>query len=289
MVPEDHPDYLQISKEYYDKKYSDYGSIELGRIVENVVNAASFLEDATQTDTSWVGLYYGSFRNKLQDATVLELGAGDGLNSLIMAALGAKHVTAVDISQEAGRLIGRAADALGVSHKVEVLVGDFQRMRFEPRSFDLIVGKAFLHHLTHQMEERYLRKASRLLCHAGEARFFEPATNSKMLCTLQFLIPVGGRPSCLNPRAFKAWKERSPEPPRDNSSEHYRRVCQKYFEEVVVIPIGGIERLHRLLPSGKFNRRFRRLAFRAERYLPFWLRTIIARSRTIILHKPRGA
>ena len=277
-------DYQSLNKEHYERQYE---AVAVSGLVKKVVQVDRFLGDAILTDTSWVGMYHGDFRRRLQGATVLELGAGDGLNALIMAKLGAR-VIAVDLSSVTPRLISEAAEQLGLTGRVEAYAGYFEEMHFLlPGTFDLVIGKAFLHHLTHEVEEQYLRKVAVLLRPAGQARFFEPAVNSGALDFIRWLVPVPGRPSRLSRQAFAEWKASDTHPPRDNSSEHYRRAGLRYFEQAEIVPLGGIERLHRFFPAGRSNRSFRRTAFRLENLLPVPVRMKIARSQLLIYSRPR--
>lgn len=273
---------ILANKQHYNKLYE---KTKVDDIIRKVLNYEAFLDDATRTDTSWHGMYYGDLRNQLAGRKVLELGCGDGLNALIMASLGAK-VTALDISDVSEYIVTQVNEQLGTD--VQVLTGDFGSMEFEPESFDLIVGKAFLHHLTHDLEAVYLSKAAGLLRRNGEARFFEPAVNSQILDKIRWMVPVPGRPSILNKKAFLSWKENDPHPSRDNSTRHYQDVGLLYFDEVKVVLIGSIERLCRLLPPGNFNRRFRRWAHRVEPSLPHWFRYSAARSQLILYGNPRN-
>jgi len=273
-----------INREHYDRKYS---AVRVDDLIRKVKHLDRFLHDACRTDTSWVGMYYGDFRQRLQGAQVLEVRAGDGLNALIMAALGAT-VVAVDISEVTPRLIGEAASVLGLARRVTALVGEFDAMPgFAPRSFDFVVGKAFLHHLTHDVEDRYLAKAASLLRPEGEARFVEPAVNSRVLDLIRWVVPVPGRPSCLQRASFARWRASDPHPARDNSSRHYLELGARYFHEAEIVPIGGIERLHRIMPGGRMNRQFRRIAFRFEALLPYAFRLKIARAQVVIFRRPR--
>ncbi|MBW8011277.1 MAG: class I SAM-dependent methyltransferase [Chloroflexi bacterium] len=267
---------ILTNKEHYDSLYS---KTQVQTVVDKAQSFEEFLDDAIQTDTSWHGLYAGNSRNRLKGKRILELGSGDGLNAIIMCLLGG-DVTAIDISEVTEKIIKEVNRQVGTS--VEALTGDFCLMEFKSESFDFIIGKAFLHHLTHELEFEYLKKVAKLLKREGEARFFEPAMNSKILDFIRWLIPVPGRPSLLNKRAFKEWKDNDPHPERDNSSQHYEKVGKLYFEEVQIAFIGSIERICRLIPAGKFNRRFRRWAHRIETRLPNWFRYLAARSQLII-------
>jgi SAM-dependent methyltransferase len=258
-----------------------YDSLEMEPLLQKAQNL-DFFHEAIEKHTSWFGMYQENFASRLPGRRVLELGAGDGLNALIMARLGAQ-VTAIEIAPPAVAMLQDASRALGL--RVEAICGDFLEMWFAP--FDFIVGKAFLHHLDHETEEQFLRKCARLLKSDGEARFQEPAVNSHALDTLRWIVPAPGRPSILNRRAFAGWKAEDPHPERDQSSRHYEQVGRKYFGDVRIVPFGGVERFRRLIRDRHRADEFARWALRAERrYMPMGFRNAIARSQTIIYSSP---
>ena len=276
---------VRENEEHYDQSYRD---VDRDSIVEQFADFESFFADAIKTDTSWYGLYQGDFADRLAGARVLELGCGDGVNALAMATLGAS-VVAVDISSESARVVNETAARIErVGDRVQAVAGDFTTLPFEPRSFDFIVGKAFLHHLTHELEAEYLAKAGQLLDRGGEARFFEPAENSRMLDTLRWMVPMGNRPSSLRRRAFAEWQKSDPHPDRDNHYRAYLDLAAKYFDDVNVYPLGSIERFHRLLPGGTFNRRYRRWAHRVDARCPRWFRLRLARSQLLVYRNPKS-
>jgi SAM-dependent methyltransferase len=269
---------------YYDERYR---RVDVDRTVRLIENLDQFFPDAIQTDTSWFGLYQGGFADRLPGRRVLELGCGDGLNALIMAAKGAQ-VLAVDISKQSAIIIDQAARQLGFGEdRIQAFTGDFRDIPLgSDARFDMIVGKAFLHHLTPDQELAYLKRAARLLHCDGEARFFEPAQNSLWLDRLRWMVPMGRRPSSLSKRAFAAWKQADPHPDRDNSSAAYLRAASEYFGEVRAFPLGGIERFHKLLPQSNFERKFRRWAHRADARMPRSLRHAFARSQLLVYRSP---
>lgn len=274
------------NKEHYDALYA---KVDVRQLVCRIRNLEHFLTDAVATDTSWHGLYHGELRRRLASLRVLELGAGDGLNALVMAALGA-DVVAVDISEVTPAILRKAASQLGLDNRVTGYAGDFLSMNnFLPGTFDLVVGKAFLHHLDPATESRFLRKSAEMLKPAGEARFVEPAVNSALLDMLRYVTPVPGRPSSLNRSAFQAWKDADPHPARDNSSGHFREAAGKEFGKVDIVCFGCIERFERFWPQGRMCRAFRRLAFRLERLLPRGCNELFARTQVIICREPRAA
>jgi 2-polyprenyl-3-methyl-5-hydroxy-6-metoxy-1,4-benzoquinol methylase len=279
-------DIMGKNKEHYDTLYA---RVDARKLINRIRDLDHFLTDAIATDTSWHGMYHGGLREKLSGLRVLELGAGDGLNALVMAALGA-DVVAVDISEFTPAIVQKAASELGLSSRVVAYAGDFLAMSdFPPCSFDLVVGKGFLHHLDHATESLFLHKSAGLLKPKGEARYVEPATNSAMLDALRYLTPVPGRPSSLNKKAFQAWRDADPHPVRDNSSAHYRRAVSQEFGSVEIFCIGCIERFERFLPQGKLCRSYRRLAFRVESVLPKRCNELFARTQLIVCNEPHSA
>jgi 2-polyprenyl-3-methyl-5-hydroxy-6-metoxy-1,4-benzoquinol methylase len=285
----DLPDNTVIDRSHYDAIYKN---VNVERLVDSIRrwrdadgSLERWLQDASATHMSWHGIYYEGFASTLRGKRVLELGSGDGSNACVMAALGA-DVTANDASSESMQIITHVASSAGLSN-LRAAPGDFLTLPLDEGSYDCIVGKAFLHHLTHEIEAEFLDRTARLLGPDGHARFLEPATNSALLDRLRWVIPVPGRPSALNRRAFERWKEEDPHPDRENSAAHYLAVGHRFFEDVRIVPLGSLERFHRLMPRGRFQRRYRQWAHRIEERLPMWFRVPAARSQTIILRRPK--
>ena len=268
---------------YYEEEYR---RLNLDRLIDKLGRWQEVLAELVATHITWHSLYRDAFGRQIAGARVLELGCGDGLNALMMARHGAQ-VTAVDISPHSERILREVEARLGPQNVVPV-TGDFTQLDFPLASFDFVVGKDFLHHITHDQETAYLAKIVQILKPAGEARFCEPAVNNVVLDTLRWIAPVPGRPSVLARRAFRAWKAQDPHPVRDQSSRHYRASGARFFDEVEIIPFGSVERFHRLLPRG-INRPFRRRAHVLEEHLPHWFRSWAARSQLIVYRRPRVA
>ena len=268
---------------HYDKVYAD---VDVDNTIKKLRDLDTYLDSATRTHTSWVGLYKDNFRKELKGKRVLELGCGDCRNAAVMAALGAE-VYANDISSAPGKAIEALNQKFPFEKPLKFVYGDFLESNFPDDYFDIVVGKAFVHHLTVEQEEAFLKVISRILKKDGMVRFFENAINSKLLDNLRWMMPMDTRPSSLSRAKFKAWLDSDPHPHRDNSSRHYREIGKKYFEQVKVVPFGGIERFYRLMPSGNATTKFRRWAFRAERWLPAFLNEPIARSQTITYRFPK--
>ena len=270
------------NERHYDKMYRE---INIQHILNKIENLEDFMNDATQTDTSWVGLYNGNFQNQLKGKKVLELGCGDCTNAAVMAALGAE-VYANDISQKSGEIIKKLNENYKFEFKIRFIEGDFLKSEITYDFYDIVIGKAFVHHLTHQQEIEFTKKIVSILKPNGIVRYFEPAVNNKFLDYLRWLTPVPGRPSKIQRKKFEKWKLNDPHPERDNSSNHYEEIGHTYFEHTKIVPIGSIERFHRILPK-KYSRRFRRFAFRLEKRIPNSLNLSFTRSQLIEYKQPK--
>lgn len=280
-------DNLSVNKQHYDQQYS---SVSVDWVVERVESAATTLPFLINNNLAgFADFFRGDFQQRVKGAEILELGAGNGLNALLMVAMGAKRVVANDISVETGRIVEQAAARLGFQN-VSVLIGDFAEMDIAPASFDLVVGRSFLHHLTDEQEIPYLDKTRAVLRRHGEGRFLEPMRNSSLVEEARWLIPAAGRPSKLNAAAFQKWKEADPHPTRDNSSAHYEVVGRRFFDEVIIYPSRFLERVRRFFPN---NTAGARVAGRMGRALDNVLPTGVVRSlgsqQTIVYRLPKAS
>jgi 2-polyprenyl-3-methyl-5-hydroxy-6-metoxy-1,4-benzoquinol methylase len=276
MNPEDQNQ--EKNKLHYEALYANY---PISNILHWINNLDKFLDSATTTETSWFGLYQNNFREKLNGKKVLEMGCGDCTNAAVMAALGAE-VYANDIASASGEIVRKLNENYTFKYPIIFVEGDFLENKLPSQSFDYVVGKAFLHHLTIPTEKLFLKETARLLKPDGEARFFEPAVNSKLLDEIRWHIPVKGRPSKFNRDAFDKWKEEDPHPDRSLSSKHFKKFGGKYFKGVEIISIGTLERFSRILSKSKFRVRYRHWAFKNEKYLPGFINNSFARSQLII-------
>jgi SAM-dependent methyltransferase len=162
-----------------------------------------------------------------------------------------------------------------------------ERLPHFSREFDFVVGKAVLHHLTHDQERELLRLAASVLREDGEARFTEPCVNWAALDTLRWMIPVPGRPSLLNKRAFAAWRAADPHPRRDNSSAHFESACGEWFRFVKTTPLGGLDRLERITHHRPTIEAICRIAYAVDSITPDPIHRLIARGQRIVCREPR--
>ena len=101
-----------------------------------------------------------------------------------MASLGAE-VVAVDIAKPAKAALTEAAQLAGLSGRLEAIAADLTAIPLPAGPFDIVVGKAFLHHLTHGEEDALLARVAAVLRPDGEARFVEPCVNNRLLDMLR--------------------------------------------------------------------------------------------------------
>lgn len=268
---------------FYD---SLYGKTDLNKIFRRLDKIDSFLADASVTDASWKAMYLNDFKDELKGKRVLELGCGDCLNAGVMSLLGAE-VYANDISQVSGDIIKVLNERYSFSRPIQFIRGDFLEANLDPDSFDIVVGKAFVHHLTPVQEHAFHRKIVNLLKKDGKVRFVEPAENSPFLEKIRFMIPVFERPSVFQRKRFAAWKQLDAHPERENTTRYYKKIGNQYYEKVQVQVMGALHRFHRLLPDSTFNRKLRRWAFRMESLLPSAIQLLFGRIQTIDYAVPR--
>ena len=117
--------------------------------------------------------------------TVLEYGCGDGLNTLVLARLGAR-VKALDLSPDLIDIARRRLTANGITSGVEFIVGSAHDVPLADDSVDVVFGMAILHHLDITLSAREVRRVLRT---GGRAIFQEPVRNSPFIKAVRKLIP----------------------------------------------------------------------------------------------------
>ena len=90
---------------------------------------------------AWKSLFQDKFGKRIQK--ILDVGAGTGFLSLILAEMG-YDVVGIDLSEEMIRRAKEKAAEQGVELKVKFKVGDAEALPFESGVFDAIVNRAVL-------------------------------------------------------------------------------------------------------------------------------------------------
>jgi len=128
----------------------------------------------------------------LNGIRVLDLGAGDGIWSVILAEQGS-NVTSLEIASKQVELARERMRIHGLIWDARVGSAFQLRNEFKPGSFDLIFGQAVLHHLTKDLERVYA-DSYYLLRDGGYAVFTEPFSGSAFLRSLRerlsWIIPL---------------------------------------------------------------------------------------------------
>ena len=106
-------------------------------------------------------MYQNNFRERIKGKKVLEMGCGDCTNAAVMAALGAE-VYANDIADASGDIIRLLNENYTFEKPIVFVPGDFLENDLPSESFDFVIGKAFLHHLTLPVEEQFIKETCRL-------------------------------------------------------------------------------------------------------------------------------
>jgi SAM-dependent methyltransferase len=156
-------------------------------------------------DPTMVGI--ADFLGDLRGREVLELGSGAGEMTTLLARSGA-HVTAVDISPASIALGQRRARLHRVDAAIDFVVAAGEELPLEAARFDVVVGKAVLHHLD---AARAAPELHRVLSRGGRAAFAEPLGTNPVLAFARDHLPYPGK----NPRgadiplsydAIRAWE-----------------------------------------------------------------------------------
>jgi SAM-dependent methyltransferase len=118
-------------------------------------------------------------------ARVLEYGCGASSYALKLNQWGAR-VTAIDISDEAIEETRRLLADHGLVNQTDLIRMNAEELDFPDGSFDLVVGRAILHHL--DLERAYAAIA-RVLRPGGAAIFLEPLAHNPLINLYRRLTP----------------------------------------------------------------------------------------------------
>jgi len=122
---------------------------------------------------------------ELRGTTVVDLGCGEGLNTVILASLGAR-VLSVDISDKSLELTGKRALANGVRENVTLVHSDAATIPVQEGTADRVLCAAILHHVDCVATAKQIR---RILKPGGTAVFLEPIEGPRWLSSLKSFVP----------------------------------------------------------------------------------------------------
>jgi ubiquinone/menaquinone biosynthesis C-methylase UbiE len=177
-----------------DSRGQDNTSRELA---ERVAREASYHEDVFENsarlqrrfshvfecpNAAWAEAeHLSAVKTAVKGRDVLDYGCADGDMAAQLLAFGARHVSGLDISESA---ISRA-HSRGLSN-ADFRVGDAHRLPWPDASFDVVVGRAILHHLNLKIATSELL---RVLRPGGKLFFVEPLYHNPMAALFRLLTP----------------------------------------------------------------------------------------------------
>lgn len=124
----------------------------------------------------------------LKDKIVLDLGCGEGENSVLLARLGAK-VTGLDISPKAIELAKERARLSGVEDRTQFICAPAETANLPADHFDVIWGDNILHHVLAVLDQT-LAAVMRAAKPGAQVVFVEPTNLNPTLRRFRFLVPV---------------------------------------------------------------------------------------------------
>lgn len=140
-------------------------------------------EKYVQRASTMVGI--GEFLGDLQGRHVLEMGCGLGEVSALLARSGAS-VTTFDLSENSVLVAGRRAQVNNVAGSIKLVAAAGEHLPFADNTFDIVFGKAILHHLDPDIAWYH---PYRVLKSGGKAAFVEPVGMNPFLRFARNHIP----------------------------------------------------------------------------------------------------
>lgn len=130
-------------------------------------------------------LFEAEVESRAPGAKVLEFGCGDSSYAVKLNQWGAQ-VTAIDISDEAIEETRRRLAEEGFLEQTELIRMNAEDLDFPEGSFDLVLGRAILHHLD---LERAYGAIARVLRPGGTAIFLEPLAHNPLINLYRRMTP----------------------------------------------------------------------------------------------------
>lgn len=126
--------------------------------------------------------YRDTLEKAARNRVVMDYGCYEGEELMpMLLSLGPKKIVGIDVSEKA---IEGARKRFG--HQAEYRVMDAHKMDFDDNSFDVVAGKAILHHLDF---EKAVREIQRVLKPGGVALFIEPLRDNPVGKLFRFFTP----------------------------------------------------------------------------------------------------
>jgi SAM-dependent methyltransferase len=161
-------------------------------------------------------------------ATVLDYCCGNGLDTVLLAKLGARRVVGIDLSPVSIQNCRVLAEREGVAGQAEFEVMDAEVLAFDDRSFDLIVEYGVLHHL---VLDRALSELARVLKPGGHIICTETLAHNPFIRAYRRLTP----------KLRTAWEAEHilGRPAFDLMSRHFKTIERRFFHvsTIAAVPL----------------------------------------------------
>jgi len=131
----------------------------------NIPGQAEFWDEFLKRDVSYLSSGAGSLKNNsyyaqifetnkthvefLRGGNVLEVGCGDGMDSVALALDYGCHVTAIDISEKRVKLAQENIKKYNFEDRISIRIGDANALDFESEQFDGVIGNSVMLFLDH--------------------------------------------------------------------------------------------------------------------------------------------
>jgi len=163
---------LEAEREFHNRKFAGAPEHEAPDAIYELPRVAyRFFEAAVEP--------------RARGARVLEFGCGDSSYAVKLNQWGGE-VTAIDISDEAIEETRRRVAEAGCLNQTTLLRMNAEELDFPDGSFDLVIGRAILHHL--DLAKSYAAIA-RVLRPGGAAVFLEPLAHNPLINLYRRLTP----------------------------------------------------------------------------------------------------
>ncbi len=141
LLPGEIPEFKQIERDFYEKHF------------EGVGHNFGFVETDWEKNTYGLLDFMEEMENLPRQASILELGAGNGQYSLILSKRGFQNLTVSDLSIKglaaAKKYVETNQPGGSAGENLRFLVFDTEHIPYESGTFDMVFLVASLHHLPH--------------------------------------------------------------------------------------------------------------------------------------------